>query len=255
MAGKKMALYIAAATTIAVAGMIHLMLGPNSLRFNVNQGILFIVGGIAQVFWIMPMIRRWGRKWYSIGIGGTATFMTIFFITRMPGNPITGRGAPAGNPMAIAVEVFEGIFIVLAAVILVYESRVNARQIVEKKNETGLGTINAPRRKQVPILAGIVVVFVLAGLFVLPMAMPRPMGGGPPGQFGGPPGQVPPATSPQQPVQQAGSLMTSCKLTPSLIEVEDTPQQTEGPYFVDEKLNRSDVRSDPPTALCRMGFC
>ncbi|MDZ8052578.1 MAG: hypothetical protein RMX68_029175 [Aulosira sp. ZfuVER01] len=24
-----------------------------------------------------------------------------------------------------------------------------------------------------------------------------------------------------------------------------SPQQTEGPYFVDEKLNRSDIRSDP----------
>src|SRR5712691_9517034 len=24
-----------------------------------------------------------------------------------------------------------------------------------------------------------------------------------------------------------------------------TPQQTEGPYFVDERLNRSDIRSDP----------
>jgi protocatechuate 3,4-dioxygenase beta subunit len=31
------------------------------------------------------------------------------------------------------------------------------------------------------------------------------------------------------------------------------PQQTEGPYFVDEKLNRSDIRSDPTTAEVRAG--
>jgi hypothetical protein len=53
------------------------MVGPNSINFNVNQGILFIVGGIAQVFWIIAMIRRWGIPWYAIGIGGTIVFMAI----------------------------------------------------------------------------------------------------------------------------------------------------------------------------------
>lgn len=33
-------------------------------------------------------------------------------------------------------------------------------------------------------------------------------------------------------------------VTPSLIEVEDTPQQIEGPYFVDNMPNRSDLRVD-----------
>lgn len=31
------------------------------------------------------------------------------------------------------------------------------------------------------------------------------------------------------------------------------PQQTEGPYFVDEKLNRSDIRSDPTDGLAKQG--
>ena len=31
------------------------------------------------------------------------------------------------------------------------------------------------------------------------------------------------------------------------------PQQTEGPFFVDERLNRSDLRSDPATGLARPG--
>ncbi|MDQ3884341.1 MAG: hypothetical protein M3239_02725 [Thermoproteota archaeon] len=38
------------------------MMGPNSLEFNLNQGILFIAGGIAQIFWIIPMIRRCDKK-------------------------------------------------------------------------------------------------------------------------------------------------------------------------------------------------
>ncbi len=101
-------LYVAAAATTAIAGVLHLMLGPNALGVNINSGVLFIVGGIAQVFWIIPMVRKWGTPWYAIGIGGTIVFMAIWIITRMPGNPITGRGSPAGNPLAISVEVFEG---------------------------------------------------------------------------------------------------------------------------------------------------
>jgi peptidoglycan biosynthesis protein MviN/MurJ (putative lipid II flippase) len=74
---ERFVLYGAAAVTTAIAGMLHLMVGPNSINFNVNQGILFIVGGIAQLFWIIPMIRRWGIPWYAIGIGGTIVFMAI----------------------------------------------------------------------------------------------------------------------------------------------------------------------------------
>ena len=80
------------------------------------------MGGIAQVFWALPMVRSWGRIWYSVGIAGTVAFMTIWFMTRMPGNPITGRGGGVSET-AIAVEVLQGAFIGLAAAILVIESR------------------------------------------------------------------------------------------------------------------------------------
>jgi hypothetical protein len=203
-------LYIAAAVSTAIPGMLHLMLALNSLNFNVNQGILFIVGGIAQVFWIIPVIRRWGTPWYAIGIAGTIVFMALWIITRMPGNPITGRGGPAGNPMAITIEVFQAAFIGLAIAIIIYEHRKKKKgqQEVEKS------VTRASGRKHVPILGGIVIALILIGLFALPMLMPGPMGGGggpprqgggggesegalsPPstsgaGQFGPPPGQAP----------------------------------------------------------------
>lgn len=44
--------------------------------------------------------------------------------------------------------------------------------------------------------------------------------------------------------QVTASTNQSCSLTPSLIEVEGIPQQTEGPYFVDDMPNRSDLRTD-----------
>ena len=46
--------------------------------------------------------------------------------------------------------------------------------------------------------------------------------------------------SPASPASPAGSCVVR-------------PQQTEGPFFVDEKLNRSDLRSDPATGLARPG--
>lgn len=230
-------LYYAAAAATAIAGMLHLMLGPNNLGFNVNQGILFIVGGIAQVFWIIPMIRRWGKVWYGVGIAGTAVFMALFFITRIQGNPITGRGGGA-NPTSIAVEIFEAIFIGLVAVIIVLEGR---KQVAGKTS--GEQSSNKNRRK-VPILAGIVVALVLTGVFVLPMAIPRPTGG-PPGQGGGPPSAINQTGSQGQSATQVDTSTTeTCILTPSLIEIEGTPQQTEGPYFVDGMPNRTDITSE-----------
>jgi hypothetical protein len=190
------ALYIAAAATTAIAGLLHLMLGPNNLNNNVNQGILFIVGGSAQVFWIIPMIRRWGIPWYAIGIVGTIVFMALWIITRMPDNPITGRAGPAGNPIAITIEVFQAAFIGLTAAIIIYEHRKkkkkNGQQEVEKS------VTRASGRKHIPILGGIVIALILVGLFALPMLMPSPMGGGgggPPRQGGG--GASPPSGSGQ----------------------------------------------------------
>jgi hypothetical protein len=115
-------LYYAAAATTAIAGILHLILAPNMLNFNPNSAILFFVGGAAQLFWVIPLIRRWGRIWYGVGIGGTLVLIAIWIITRMPGNPITGRGGMV-NEMGIAVEAMQWTFVGLTAAIFVIESR------------------------------------------------------------------------------------------------------------------------------------
>ena len=116
-------LYYAAAAATAIAGILHIILVPDRLGGpGTNTGLLFLMGGIAQVFWALPIVRRWGKIWYGIGIGGTAVLMTIWAITRIPANPITGRGGGV-NEMAIAVEAMQGIFIGLAVVILAIELR------------------------------------------------------------------------------------------------------------------------------------
>lgn len=115
-------LYYAAAAATALAGILHLMLAPNMLNFNPNGAILFFVGGAAQLFWALPMVKRWGMPWYAVGIGGSVVLMLIWVITRMPGNPITGRGGGV-NETAMAVEALQGAFIGLSIAIIALGTR------------------------------------------------------------------------------------------------------------------------------------
>ncbi|MGI8719322.1 MAG: hypothetical protein ACR2KF_02250, partial [Nitrososphaeraceae archaeon] len=82
-----------------------------------NTGLLFLIGGLAQIFWVLPTIRGWNKAWYYAGIGGTLTFIIIWTITRFPGNPINGRGGSIGE-IAVVVEIFQVAFVVLSIIIL-----------------------------------------------------------------------------------------------------------------------------------------
>jgi hypothetical protein len=53
--------------------------------------------------------------------------------------------------------------------------------------------------------------------------------------------------------QNVTSTNSTCTLTPSLIEIEGTPQQIEGPYFVDDMPNQSDLRSDSSDGTVQEG--
>jgi hypothetical protein len=97
--------------------MLHLFIAPGVLGFNANIGTFFIVSGIAQLFWAVPMMRRLGTPWYAAGIGGTAVLIVMYTITRVQGNPITGMGMPV-NEMGAAVEALQAAFIGLVATIL-----------------------------------------------------------------------------------------------------------------------------------------
>jgi hypothetical protein len=125
-------LYYAAAATTAIAGILHLILVPNVIGRNPNSGIFFIVSGIAQIFWVIPMLKGWGRIWYLIGIGGTIILIIMWAITRMPGNPITGRGGPISE-MGIAVEIFQVAYIIITAIIILRERRGHIKEVVKDK--------------------------------------------------------------------------------------------------------------------------
>src|SRR6186713_1725080 len=96
--------YGAAGSTF-IAGILHLSLVANSIDRNFNTGLLFLIGGLAQIFWVLPTIRGWNKAWYYVGIGGTLTFIIIWAITRFPGNPINvKRGLKVDN--AVVIEIY-----------------------------------------------------------------------------------------------------------------------------------------------------
>ena len=119
-------LYYTAAGTTAIAGIIHIILGIDSGNQNIQ--ILFIVGGAAQIFWIIPMIKKWGYTWYSVGLGGTIIFILIWAITRIPENFITGRAGRIGDN-AILTEIFQIAFVVIVIAIIIIEKRKNKKML------------------------------------------------------------------------------------------------------------------------------
>jgi hypothetical protein len=123
-------LYYAAAATTAIAGILHLSLVPDIIGRNLNSGVFFLISGIAQIFWVIPMLKRWGRTWYYIGIVGTIILIIMWVMTRVPGNPITGRGGPISE-MAVAIEVFQVAYIIITAIIIAKESRSSNTQTIK----------------------------------------------------------------------------------------------------------------------------
>jgi hypothetical protein len=122
---------IAAGICTGIAGILHLSMLP---AFNTQMTALFLVGGLAQVFWIIPTVKNWGKIWDYIGIVGTVAFTLIWIITRIPGNPITGRVGMIGDT-AIAIEVFQIAFIILmGSLITMKSSKKTIRNYSEEKS-------------------------------------------------------------------------------------------------------------------------
>lgn len=125
-------LYYGAAICTGIAGILHLILVPNAIDSNINNATLFLVGGITQIFWVLPMIKRWGRIWYVVGIAGTVILIGLWVITRIPDNPITGRGGPISE-RAIAVEIFQIAYVAITALIIAKE-RIRKPSSIEEKS-------------------------------------------------------------------------------------------------------------------------
>jgi hypothetical protein len=116
--------FIAAAVATAIAGIVHLYMPLDHPRMfqNIPNVTFFLGSGIAQLFWIIPMIRRWGKVWYYVGIAGNIAFILLYVITRIPGNPVNGRGGDV-DIVDLTCEIAQVAFIAITSIIIAKENR------------------------------------------------------------------------------------------------------------------------------------
>ena len=120
--------FIAAAIATAIAGIVHLympLIAHPQMLHNIPIATFFLGSGIAQLFWVIPMIRRWGKIWYYVGIAGNVAFILLYVITRFPGNPINGRGGDA-DIIDLTCEFAQVAFIIITSIILVKENKLKS---------------------------------------------------------------------------------------------------------------------------------
>ena len=107
------ALFYAAAASTFIAGALHLAIVPMFFtQMSIDITIFFIVSGLAQIFWVIPVIKRWGKPWYYVGIGGTVILIIMYLIA------VPGSGYPVSQ-LDIAIELFQIAFIILCSIIII----------------------------------------------------------------------------------------------------------------------------------------
>ena len=126
---KHILFYLAAATTM-IAGVLHLaMIGPSLKPINFPMELLpytdglFLISGIAQIFWALPVALRWNRRWFYAGLIGSIALTSLIALTRIP-NEITGVALQDKNPMALLTEVMQTTYIVTTLTIILNNKRI-----------------------------------------------------------------------------------------------------------------------------------
>jgi hypothetical protein len=120
--------FIAAAVATAIAGIVHLympLIAHPQMLNNIPMATFFLGSGIAQLFWVIPMIRRWGTVWYYLGIAGNIAFILLYVITRFPGNPVNGRGGDI-DMVDLTCEFAQVAYIIITSIIIAKERKLKA---------------------------------------------------------------------------------------------------------------------------------
>jgi hypothetical protein len=93
------------------SGLYHII-GRNTALIHVkprNQNQLdihfFLVSGFFQIFWVVPIVKRWENYWYYAGIAGSLISIAVY--VEFP-----------NYLLSILTEVLQATFIVLCGVIL-----------------------------------------------------------------------------------------------------------------------------------------
>lgn len=119
-------IFYAAAACTFIAGVLHLAIVPMFFtQLSIDVMIFFIVSGLAQVFWVIPVIKKWSNFWYYFGIGGNVILIIMYLIA------VPGSGYPV-SPLDISIELFQIVFIILCIVVIMKDRRTTTR--LDKKS-------------------------------------------------------------------------------------------------------------------------
>ena len=113
-------LYLGAAACTGIAGVLHLVFVPSSIIAGVQYTAFFLISGLLQLFWVLPMVKRWGRIWNIIGLAGTAVLvgLTGYAVIESVKNP---QSTPPGvAELAVAIELFQISYVIITAIIIVF---------------------------------------------------------------------------------------------------------------------------------------
>jgi hypothetical protein len=80
-----------------------------------NVTIFFLVSGAAQMFWLIPVLKRWNNFWYYVGIGGTVILIALFVIA------VPGRGLQVSE-LEVTIELIQIVFIICCIIIVKYRT-------------------------------------------------------------------------------------------------------------------------------------
>lgn len=104
--------FYVAATSTFIAGILHLAIIPMFFALMpINVTIFFLISGASQLFWIIPVLKRWNNWWYYVGIGGTIILIVLFVIA------VPVRGLPVSES-ELTIEFVQIVFIVCSIIIV-----------------------------------------------------------------------------------------------------------------------------------------
>ena len=100
-----------------LAGVLHIALIPLFFTLlTIDVIVFFIVSGYSQMFWVIPVIKKWSKIWYYLGVGGTIILIIMYVIA------VPGSGYPV-NELGASIVLFQIAFIILYSIIMIKNNR------------------------------------------------------------------------------------------------------------------------------------
>jgi hypothetical protein len=140
LTNKTLLLYLAASSTF-IAGVLHLAIVPIFFaQMPIDFMIFFVASGLAQLFWVIPTIKKWSKPWFYVGIGGTVLLIIMYFVA------VPGSGRPIST-LDAAIEASQIIFVILYSTII-FKDRTAAKINKKYKSQNVDRVVNSELKNE-----------------------------------------------------------------------------------------------------------